>query len=188
MTLFEFIGVAFSIVLSLAAVRLLGGLSVAFIPDRRYWPHAAWILLILLNSAMVWWNFWSFRNLEWNLAFFFLVLVVPALIYLQAAALVPENPETVQAWRAHFFAARSRFFFTLASFFLLIASLSWFLLDFPLMHPARVLQGLGFALALTGAFSSHRRVHEALPIIFLVLFSIASGTLFLEPASMASRP
>lgn len=97
MTLFEYLAVAFSVVLSLAAVRLLSGLSVAFAPERRYWPHAMWIVFALLSSPLIWWNFWSFREVSWNFFAFLLVLIVPAVIYLQAAALVPENPSLVRS-------------------------------------------------------------------------------------------
>ena len=187
MTLFEYLAVAFSIVLSLAAVRLLSGLSVAFAPERRYWPHAMWIVFSLLASALVWWNFWSFRGVSWNFFAFLLVLTVPAVIYLQAAALVPENPGLVRSWREHFFMARNRLFVALGSFFLLIAGISWLFLDLPLLHPARGVQASAFGLAPSGAVSTNKRLHEVLPFIFLALLLIAAA-LFLRPSSVASPP
>jgi hypothetical protein len=187
MTLFEYLSVAFSIVLSLAAVRLLSGVSVSFVPERRYWPHVTWVLIVLLMSAMVWWNFWSFKDVTWNFVRFLLTLFVPASIYLQAAALVPDNPGTVQSWREHFFAARKRFFVALASLFLLIAVNSWLLLDLPVLQPARVIQGLALGLALSGAVSTHNGWHQALPVIFLALLLIAALALFLQPGSIPSQ-
>ncbi len=187
MTLFEYLSVAFSIVLSLAAVRLLSGVSVCFVPERRYWPHATWVVLILLLSAMVWWNFWSFKDVQWNFIRFLLTLIIPALIYLQAAALVPESPGTVQSWREHFFAARKRFFVALALFFLLIGVNAWLLLDLPFLHPARVLQALALGFALSGAVSTHNGWHQALPLIFLAMLLIAALALFLQPGSLASQ-
>ena len=186
MTLFEYLAVAFSIVLSLAAVRLLGGLSVAFVPERRYWPHAMWIVFTLLASALGWWNFWSFRDADWNFFSFLLILMAPALVYLQAAALVPENPGAVRSWREHFFAARTRFFVALGSFFLLIAGTAWLLIDLPLLHPARGVQALAIGLAVSGAMSTNKRLHEALPLIFLTLLSISAAALFLRPGSLVS--
>lgn len=186
MSLFEYIAVAFSIVLSLAAVRLLSGLSVAFAPERCYRPHAMWIVFCLINCPMVWWNFWSFRDFEWNLLAFLCVLGVPALVYLQAAALVPESPGLVRSWRDHFFAARTRFFIALASFFVVISCMSWLLLDFPLLHPARAVQASGFTLSVWGAISTRERLHEVLPLVLLALLSIAAAALFLRPGSMAS--
>ncbi len=187
MTLFEYLSVAFSIVLSLAAVRLLSGISVCFAPERRYWPHATWVVLILLMSAMAWWNFWSFKDVHWNFIRFLLTLLVPASIYLQAAALVPESPGTVQSWREHFFAARKRFFVAFASFFLLIGVNAWLLLDLPFLHPARVIQVSALGLALSGVVSAHKGWHQALPVIFLALISIAALALFLQPGSLAAQ-
>ena len=187
MTLFEYLSVAFSIVLSLAAVRLLSGISVSFVPERRYWPHATWIVFVLLESAMIWWNFWSFKDVHWNFVGFLLILVVPAVIFLQAVALVPESPGTVQSWREHFFAARKRFFVALAALFLLTAVDSWLLLDLPILHPVRIIQALGLGLALSGAVTTHKGWHQVLPVIFLALSSIAALALFLQPGSMASQ-
>jgi hypothetical protein len=188
MTHFEYLAVAFSIVLSLAAVRLLSGLSVAFVPERRHWPHAIWIAFALLEAALIWWNFWSFRDIEWNFFSFLSILVVPALIYLQAAALVPENPGAVQSWRDHFLAARTRFFVALGALFLLTAAMTWLLLDVPLLHPARVVQGSAFGLALSGALSTNKRLHEALPLICLALLLASAAALFLRPGSLVPGP
>ncbi len=173
--------------LSLAAVRLLSGISVSFVPERRYWPHATWIVFVLLESVMIWWNFWSFKDVHWNFLGFLLILVVPALIFLQAVALVPESPGTVQSWREHFFAARKRFFVALAALLLLTAVDAWLLLDLPILHPVRIVQALGLGLALSGAVSTHKGWHQVLPVIFLSLLSIAALTLFLQPGSMASQ-
>jgi len=136
---------------------------------------------------MVWWNFWSFKDVQWNFIRFLLSLIIPALIYLQAAALVPESPGTVQSWREHFFAVRKRFFVALASFFLLIGVNAWLLLDLPILHPVRIIQAVGLGLALSGAVSTHKGWHQVLPVIFLAMFSIAALALFLQPGSMASQ-
>jgi hypothetical protein len=157
------------------------------VPERRYWPHAIWLVCVLLVAAVLWWNFWSFKDVHWNFLRFLLTLFIAASIYLQAAALVPESPGSVQSWREHFFAARKRFFVALASCFLLIAFNSWLLLDLPMAHPARVIQALAFGFALSGAISAHEGWHRALPVIFLALVSIAAVALFLQPGSLASQ-
>ena len=185
MTLFEYLAVAFSLVLSLAAVRLLSGLSVAFIPERRYWPHVTWLIFVLLACALVWWNFWSFREATWNFFSFLLVLIGPALLYLQAAALVPENPGAVRSWHDHFFATRTRLFYAIGAFFLVAALSSWILIDLPLLHPGRVVQASAFGLAVAGARSTNERLHEALAVIFLALLSIAAAAVLLQPGSLA---
>ncbi len=184
MTLFEYLSVAFSIVLSLSGVRLLAGLSVSFVPGRRCWFYTVWLGSSLLLIALVWWNFWSFRNAQWNFLSFLLVLLVPGSIYLMAVALVPDSPGSVISWEDQFFAARTRFFTALAMFFALITASSWILLDLPLVHPIRGVHTLAFGLALTGAISTRRRYHEALAIAFVMLELAVAATLFLEPDAL----
>lgn len=180
MTLFEYLSVAFSIVLSLSAVRLLAGLSASFLPGRRCWVHTLWLGSSLLLAALVWWNFWSFRNAQWNFLSFLLGLFVPGSIYLMAVALVPDSPGRVTSWEEQFSAARARFFTALAMFFALITATSWILLGLPLLHPIRGVHTLAFGLALTGVISTRRRYHEALVIGFVILELAVAATLFLE--------
>ena len=69
MVLFEHVAVAFSMVLSFGVVRLLDGLRPAFVPGRRYWVHALWLVQKQLNHAFYWWGFLSFREgVAWTVA------------------------------------------------------------------------------------------------------------------------
>lgn len=188
MTLFEYLSVAFSIVLSLATVRLLSGLSVALLRERRYWPHTAWIVLSLAIAALVWWNFWSFREVQWNLLSFLGVLSVPAMMYLLAAALVPEQPGRTRSWEDHFYAARRRFFSALAGFFIVAFSTTTFVIKLPLLHPVRGAQGFALTLALFGAFTSSRRAHHILPGLFAMMLLVAGTFFFLQPNSLVTNP
>lgn len=181
MTHFEYIAVAFSIVLSLAAVRLLSGLSVAFVGGRRYLPHAMWIVFALLASALVWWNFWSFRHAQWNFLAFLLVLTVPAMIYLLAAALVPEQPAAVTSWREHFYVARVRVFVALGAFFVLVIGVTWLIAGLPLRHPMRIVQAIALGLAIVGGTVADPRLHRVLPFVYLGLLLIAATVLFFQP-------
>lgn len=187
MTLFEYISVAFSIVLSLAAIRLLGGLSVCLSPERRYGPHVAWVLLLLLNCAFVWWNFWSFRVVDWNLLKFLSALLPPGLMYLMAAALVPDNPASVESWREHFYRARVRYFTAFAGFMVAVTLNSWLLVGLHILNPARAIQVSALGLTLSGALSDSRRLHVLLPGVFLVLFALAM-LLYTAPGSITPRP
>ena len=184
MTLFEYISVAISLVLSLAAVRVLSGLSVAFAEGRRFWVHAAWLVMVLGISALVWWNFWSFRDADWNLFRFLMVLAAPGSIYLMGAALVPESPSEVASWEEHFFFARRRFFLALGAFFVTVSTTSCVLLEIPWMTAARASQIVGFTLAVVGVVSPSRRVHRILPIAFAVLLAAVSFLIFERPGSL----
>lgn len=185
MTHFEYLAVAYSIVISLAAVRLLNGLSVAFAKDRRYWPHALWIVFVFLSSTLVWWNLWSFREIDWNYLSFLLALGVTALLYLQAAALVPDDPALVQSWREHFFAVRARFFVSLGAYFMLVIVVTWLLLGMPLSDPSRLAQGTALGLAVLGAASNNARLHQILPAVFTGILLIAAMALFIRPDAIA---
>ena len=188
MTLFEYLSVAVSIVLSLATVRLLSGLSVALLRERRYWPHAAWLMMSLATTALVWWNFWSFRGVHWNLLSFLAVLSAPSMMYLIAAALVPEQPGRTTSWEAHFYPARRRFFFAFGGFFVVVFGITTFVIELPLLHPVRGAQAFGLALALTGAFTTNRRVHEVLPGLFALMLMLAGTFFFLQPNSLMGEP
>ncbi len=188
MTLFEYLSVAVSIVLSLATVRLLSGLSVALLRERRYWPHAAWLIMSLATAALVWWNFWSFRAVQWNLLSFLAVLWVPSMMYLLAAALVPEQPGRTRSWEAHFYAARRRFFSALGGFFIVLFGITTFVIELPLLHPVRGAQGFALSLALMGAFSANRRVHTMLPGLFALMLLVAGTFFFLQPNSLVNIP
>jgi hypothetical protein len=92
-TLFEYISVAFSIVLSLGAASLLRALRPVFAPDRRYWVHATWVVAILFSHAVAWWSLWSFSVVEsWTLVTFLLVLLQPGVLYILASLLVGDAP------------------------------------------------------------------------------------------------
>jgi hypothetical protein len=39
MTLFEYLAIAFGLLFSMTALRLVGGLPAALDPDRRFWVH-----------------------------------------------------------------------------------------------------------------------------------------------------
>ena len=188
MTLFEYISVAVSLVLSLSLVRLLNGLSVTLFSERRYWVHSLWLIEIVLLAALAWWNLWGYQNAEWNFFSFLLVLAVPGSLYLVSAALVPENPGQIDSWEAYFFSARRRFFFALAGFFLVVATATSILLGRTFLSPPRIAQTIGGAMALVGALSENRKLHGLLPICYAVLFTMVSLMLFLRPGSVASPP
>ena len=94
-TIFEYISVAFSIVLALGAASLLRALPSVFSPGRRYWIHATWVVSLLFLHALAWWSLWSYSGVEsWTLLTFLLVLLQPGLLYLDTSLLVGEAPES----------------------------------------------------------------------------------------------
>ena len=182
MNAYEHVAVAFSMVLSLGVVRLLDGLRPALEPGRRYWVHALWVFQKVLNQAFNWWIFWSLREgVDWNVASFLWILVVPSLLFLQATALVTANPGAVDSWREHFFAVRRWFFCVDVALILHAVITSSLLRGIPLLHPYRALQAVGLTISILGASFANPRLHAALAPVALAGQVLGLGWLFFRP-------
>ena len=110
MSLFEYLAIAFSLVFSFSAMRLVSGLPHALDPTRRYWVHVSLVFLQLLSTAGIFWGFWSYRDVEWTFPRFLLALASPVVVYFNACTLIPEASASVESWRTYYFAARKRYF------------------------------------------------------------------------------
>jgi hypothetical protein len=189
MTIFEYLTVAVSIVLSLGAVRLLDALPEALDRDRRYWIHAVWILNLLWLHAQFWWAFWSYHSeVSWTYPRFLLALAAPGLLYQLTIVLVSREARAVESWQSYFFKARVRFFSVLAGWTVVIVAHNMVFLGFPLVHPIRIAQAALLAICLVGAASAAPGVHAALSLIFTagLVYSLLFG--FYQPAPLAPLP
>jgi len=110
MSQFEYITVAYSIVIALSIARCLDALPAAIEAPRRYWVHIAWVFIKLSNPILLWWAVWQLRAADWTYARFVWLLLPAVLIYLQVIYLVTTEPHAVKNWRSHFFAKRRQFF------------------------------------------------------------------------------
>ncbi len=175
MTLFEYISVAIAIVVSFGVVRLLDGFSHAVDRDRRYWPHLVWVGLKLLQHFNVWWLLWASRDVSWDYGRFLAQLGPPLILYLQATALVTSSPQSVESWRAHFYAVRRRFFglnfffgfsFILAGLVAAGPEVGWI----PPLQAVANAVGIA-AISTVGLMSDSHRVHSA-PALFVFLSNL----------------
>ena len=182
MTLFEYLTVAFSLLYSLAALRLIGGIPVAVAPARRYWPHLLLTFALLLMIAGGFWTFWSLREVEWTYIGFLIALAVVGLLYYLAAVLVPENPDAVLSWREHYAAIRRRWYTGLSLWAVAIALNATVNLGFPPAHPSRALQAASLGIGVVGALSSSNRVHEALAVLVAIGVAGMMFTIGLSPS------
>jgi hypothetical protein len=66
MTLFEYLAIAFGLLYSVAALRVLGGLPVALAQGLRSSLHLTLTVVNLLLIATSFWTFWSLRDVEWT--------------------------------------------------------------------------------------------------------------------------
>ena len=98
--------------MALIIARGLTGLRSALMAQRRYWPHATWLLIKLLNQVVFWWVVWAYRDAEayWNIVTFLLSLTLLSVIYLQIESLVGNDPQQTTNWREHYYAERVWFF------------------------------------------------------------------------------
>jgi len=186
MTLFEYLAIAFSLVFSFAAVRLVGGLPAALARERRYWVHLSFVFHELFRVAAGFWAFWSLRETEWTFPAYLLALVGPGLVYFLAATLVPENPADVQSWRVFYFAVRRRYFSAMACWALATVAATSVLIGMPWTHPFRGVQLAFIALGLVGATFESERLHAGLAVTGLALPAMAMLTVLSRPGSLAN--
>lgn len=111
MTFFEFITVFYAIILALVVARSLDALNSVFDSQRRYWVHATWVVIKLMNPFNMWFGIWELRQVdEWNALGTFSLILQPVVLYLQVSCLVSVHAEQIEDWRAHFYGQRVRFF------------------------------------------------------------------------------
>jgi len=180
MTLFEYLAIAFGLLFSVAALRLLGGIPYAVPPARRYWVHLSMSGVLLLSIAASFWTFWSLRNVDWTFPRFLLSLGIPGLLYFCAAMIIPENPEDVESWEEHYYLARKRFFAGFGLWGAVAAISATVNLSVPLSHPSRLIHAVGVGIGVVGLMSSDRRVHAGIVIglgVLLALWGVTGGLL-----------
>ena len=185
MTLFEYLAIAFSLLLSFTAMRLLAGLPSAAQPGRRYWVHLTFICAHLAGTVGAFWVYWSFQNANWSLLRFVLVLASPGLMYFNACSLIPENPSSVDSWRDYYYSVRRRYFIGVICWVLVAAGAGTVVLEMPLLHPARVVEIAFLLLGTLGAMSASERVHSGLAICIVAFAPVLALTLFSQPGSVA---
>jgi hypothetical protein len=186
MTLFEYLAIAFSLLFSFSVMRLIGGLPHALNPDRRYWIHLCLVLIQLTGTAVVFWAFWSYREVEWTFARFLLALASPSLIYFASCTLVPEDPASVESWRSYYYSSCRKYFLCLSVWALVVAIAVTVLVQMPITHPARIAQTGVFVAGLIGASSSEARVHGGIVALFLCLIVFVFLTYLMRPGSLVT--
>ena len=187
MTLFEYLAIAFGLLYSLAALRVLGGLPVALARGRRYPLHVILTFVHLILIAISFWTFWSLRDVAWTFRGFFLALLVPGLLYYCAAVLIPENPEAVTSWRDHYYRVHRRWFCGFALWGVAAAVSATVNLGMSLDHPARGVHVVSVVLGLSGSLSAKPRVHAVIVLALAILLTAAALSLNIE-AGWMSRP
>jgi hypothetical protein len=189
MTLFEYLAVFVSIVVSLGVVRLLEGLPLVLSASRRHTVHAAWVACVLVLHAQVWWAFWSYSvGVTWTYGRFLLVLVPMALLFSLAVVLVPREAHGVPSWAEHFERTRAVFFILFACFLVSIGISNWLVLEIPMTEgawlPPRLAVLANMTLLVGGARIAHPWFQAALVALCGILLVLSVLLVLREPAPL----
>ena len=92
MSLVEYLAIAFSLIFSFAALRLVAGLPHTLDSERRHYIHILHMFFVLFDTVSLFWGFWLYRDVQWNFFRFLCVLATPAVLNFLACTLVPDAP------------------------------------------------------------------------------------------------
>ncbi len=181
MTLFEYLTVAISIVLSMSIVRSLEAAGDVIDPKRRDRIHVMWFLAKAFQPALTWWSIWGLHaETAWTYLAFLLCLSGPIILFFQITTLATREPDDVPDWGAHFMNVRRRFF---GAEIAGAATAPALIASFGDLETAQYLvQGavLETALAIVGLSTTNRRIHLVLASI-VVLRLLVITIIMYEP-------
>ena len=181
---YEYLTVFISVVVGLAIVHLLSGVSLildAREDERLDWIHGVWTANVFVTTLVVWWfNFGLTDVRVWTLPFFVNLVAYAVVLYLMAGLLYPVRGADVIDFPAHFERNRPRFFlvclaFQAVDFFDAMLERNALGRDPSQLHMiSLVVFSLGFLIAMR---TSSRAYHGALGVAWLVtcLFWAWSG-------------
>lgn len=184
MSLFEYLAIAFSLLLSTSVMRVADGLAHALKDPGRSWLFVGQLLVALLANVSAFWNFWSFHDADWTFPRFVLAVSGPVALYVGSCTLVPRAPESIVSQSEHSRAVRRRFYLCLALWTIAIATTATVLVGMPFNHPARGAELFIFALGAIGASTDDDRIHAGLIVAAIAFAAIALTTIGARPASL----
>ena len=182
MTLFEYLAVAFSIVLGFSLTHLLGSVRAIFDPGRRYSVHIGFFFFLLLLHPQLWWAFWDLHDdAPWNLFTFLFTLAGPGLLYLMSTSAVPVERTGDLSWKDHFGASRRWIYgFTVAYTIWGISEVYW-VFGVPLFHPYRVVQVALFCVAIAALLLPSSRMDRIAVTLMLLIFVVGQLVFRINP-------
>lgn len=181
---YEYLTVFVSVVVGLAVVHLLSGISLildAREAERLDWIHGVWTANVFVTTVVVWWfNFGLTDVVVWTLPFFVNLVAYSVVLYLMAGLLYPVRGADIIDFRAHFERNRPRFFlvclaFQVVDFFDAVLEKNALGTEWSQLHQiALVVFSIGFLIAMR---TSNRTYHGVLAIAWLItcLFWAVSG-------------
>jgi F0F1-type ATP synthase membrane subunit c/vacuolar-type H+-ATPase subunit K len=176
MSQFEYLAIAFSLLYSLAALRIIGGLAHAALAENRSAEHLIFTKATLFLIAISFWVFFGLVDVRWTFIGFLIALMIPASLYYCAAVSIPEDPADVESWRDYWVRSRSRWSLGLAVWAASAAGSATVNLGMGLAHPARVVQGAALTIGIVGMSTTSDRVYRALGgvMVLIILMTLAA--------------
>ena len=115
MSAFEYFSVFMSIILGLAVVHLLGGVSLILdqrVTARTSWVHLMWVLNMFSLIIWVWWGNWQLHDVEsFSPVHYVAMVLFSVVLYLMCGLLFPVKGNEVEDFYEQFEMNRSRFFY-----------------------------------------------------------------------------
>lgn len=176
MSAFEYLSVFMSIILGLAVVHLLGGVSLILdqrVVARLFWVHIMWVLNMFSLITWVWWGNWQLNDIESFSAVHFVSMVLfSVVLYLMCGLLFPVKGNEVENFHEQFEINRARFFY-LGEALLVAAALKGHVDRQVLAEPDTVERTVMLvALAVLFGIASRSRsraFHGSLAVVFFAL-------------------
>lgn len=177
MTLFEYLSIGTSLILSFSLARSLTNLAPIFRRDRRYWVHVAWVLGLLFFHISLFWQLWLFRDVEsWTLLGYVLLLMGPILLLIGVSLLIPA--ESVDDYRAYFESIRVPAYSVLIAIQLQNVPLLYVAFDVPVTDPLHF-SAFVLALAFAVGLIMRKRVVDVV-LISIWIVAAVSGLYFVN--------
>lgn len=176
MSAFEYLSVFVSIILGLAVVHLLGGVSLILdqrVTARLYWVHLIWVLNMFSLITWVWWGNWQLNDIEAFSPVHYLAMVLFSVtLYLMCGLLFPVKGKEVEDFHEQFEMNRSRFFYLGQALVVAAALKGWVdrqVLEEPDTVERAVALGSLAVLFGVAARTPARRYHAVLAVAFFAL-------------------
>ena len=176
MSAFEYFSVFMSIILGLAVVHLLGGVSLILdqrVKARVSGLHLIWVLNMFSLITWVWWGNWQLEGVEsFSPVHYVAMVLFSVVLYLMCGLLFPVKGKEVEDFHEQFEMNRSRFF--LLGLALLVAALLQGYVDRQVLEEPdtverMVMLGILAVLFIFAARTSARRFHYPLAMAFFAL-------------------
>lgn len=170
MDAFNYLSVLLSIILGLAITQVLQGYRALILARGRVRLAATpliWSFVVLFAAVQAWWASFGLRDHEtWNFGTFAVILLQMSLLYMQAAVVLPDPPETEAIDLAEHHERHRRAFFSFLLAAIVASLLKDVLLDGRLPEARNLMShALGAAIAVLGMLLASRRAQLALALV-----------------------